>query len=108
MDAVVLQERMTLSEMNGSGAFGCAACPPATVHLRNEQADLEIPSISARISLVNLNPSNRGPHEHDHHQRRHPDLLQGLGHRTARCLQPRLAALLRRVRGPDVLSRIAR
>ena len=30
--------------------------------------------------------------QHDQYQRRHRDLLQGLGQRTARRLQPRLAA----------------
>src|ERR1700735_2470020 len=35
----------------------------------------------------------RGDHEHDHNQGRHADLLQGLGHRAAGGLQPRLAAL---------------
>jgi len=30
-------------------------------------------------------------HEHDYHVRRHADLLQGLGHRTACGVQPWLA-----------------
>src|ERR687890_208253 len=41
--------------------------------------------------------------EHDHHGRRYPDLLQGLGRRTARRLQPWLAAERRRLGGADGL-----
>src|SRR6266566_819078 len=43
-------------------------------------------------------------HEYDHDERRHTDLLQGLGNGTARRLQPRLAALRGCLRRPDVLS----
>src|SRR3712207_4908679 len=41
--------------------------------------------------------------EHDHYGRRHPDLLQGLGQRTARYLQPWLAPKRRRLGGSDGL-----
>jgi fumarate hydratase class II len=44
----------------------------------------------------------------DHDQRRNEHLLQGLGHRTAGGLQPRLAALRGRLGRPDVLSGLAR
>ena len=103
-----MQERATLSQMNGSDVSAFAARRPANVRLRNGNTDPEIRSVAACINLVDLNPSNRGPYEHDHDQGRHPDLLQGLGHRTARCLQPRLATLLRCIRRPDVLSGLAR
>ena len=40
--------------------------------------------------------ARRHVHEHDHDDRRHTDLLQGLGHGAARRLQPWLAAQRRR------------
>jgi catechol 2,3-dioxygenase-like lactoylglutathione lyase family enzyme len=44
----------------------------------------------------------------DHDQRRHADLLQGLGHGAARRLQPRLAAQRRRLGKPDGLPGLQR
>src|SRR5215472_17393793 len=46
--------------------------------------------------------------EHHHNQGRHADLLQGLGQGTAGGVQSWLATFRRCVRGPDVLSRLAR
>src|ERR1017187_5697320 len=50
-------------------------------------------------------PTRRKHHEHVHHQRWNRALLQGLGLRTARGLQPRLAPERRRLRRPDELPR---
>ena len=50
-----------------------------------------------------IQPSEDQQRDHDHHQRRHRDLLQGLGHGAADRVQPWLAAFRRCVRGPDVL-----
>src|SRR5712672_4518250 len=47
-------------------------------------------------------------HGHDHDDRWHGDLLQGLGLGPADCLQPRLAAVSRRLGHPDALLPAAR
>src|ERR1017187_1380546 len=54
-------------------------------------------------------PTKKEAHnEYDYDERRYTDLLQGLGDRTACGVQPRLAALRGRLRGPDVLSGFSR
>src|SRR5437016_2293431 len=54
-----------------------------------------------------LRPTNGVRHEHDHDQRRHAYLLQRLGQRTTRRIQPRLAVVGGCFRRSDVLSRFA-
>ena len=46
-------------------------------------------------------PAGGASHAHHHDRRRHRDLLQGLGDRSADRLQPRLAAVGRRLGRPD-------
>src|SRR5580698_2189792 len=53
-----------------------------------------------------INQNNRrSPNEHDHGKRRHDDLLQRLGHRTAHHLLARLAAHRRRLGRTNALLR---
>jgi hypothetical protein len=61
MDAIVLRQWTTLSEMNGAGSFVCVTRRPVNVHLSNGQTDPEIRSILACISLVDLNPAIEVP-----------------------------------------------
>src|SRR5215472_4669293 len=65
---------------------------------------------NVRAPLLELltNLTKEPQHEHVRGPRRHSDLLQGLGDRAAAGLQPRLAAISRCVRRPDVLPRLAR
>ena len=53
-------------------------------------------------------PKEAGTDGHDHHDRRHGDLLQGLGIGPADRLQPRLAAVGRRLGHPDAVLPAAR
>src|SRR5437867_13263223 len=53
-------------------------------------------------------PTEAAAHGHDHHDRWHGDLLQGLGLGPSDRFQPRLAALGRRLGHPDAVLPAAR
>ena len=75
----------------------------AVAHARPEQRPLPSrPPDTPRSDTAQLETTG-DDHEHDHHQRRHDDLLQGLGHRPADRLLPRLAAQRRRLGCADAV-----
>src|SRR5712672_1147652 len=71
-------------------------------------AGLAAATLASRSCTFCIAQQRRTLHEHDYHQRRHTDLLQGLGQRTTRGVQPWLAALGGCVRRSDVLLGVPR